>query len=109
MYLWLYFYYFFEFAEDMTEFDLKTCILIFFCCLLIFIFGKIEFLLSLGIFIFIVILNFWSLNHVNDLIMTDNINTVNRCLLLHMCLFMDINITAFIFILLASEDTWGDY
>ena len=40
------------------------------------------------------ILNFCSLNHVNDLIKTDNINTINRYLLLHMCLFMDINLTA---------------
>ena len=106
MYLLLYFYYFFEFAEDMKEFDFKTCILIFFCCLLIFIFGKIEFVLSLGIFILVVILNFCSLNHVNDLIMTDNINTVNRCLLLHMCLFMDINMAACIFILFALGDNY---
>ena len=104
MYLWLSFYYFFEFAEDMAELDLKTCILIFLCCLLIFIFEKIDFLLSLGIFIFVVILNFCSLNHVNDLIMTDNINTINRYLLLHMCLFMDINLTAFIFILLGNGE-----
>jgi len=33
MYLWLSFYYFFEFAEDMSELDLKTCVLIFLYCL----------------------------------------------------------------------------
>ena len=55
------------------------------------------------------ILNFGSLNHVNDLIMTNNINTINRYLLLHMCLFMDINISAFIFILLALEDAQEEY
>ena len=102
MYLWLSFYYFFEFAEDITKTALKTCIVIIFCCLLFFIFKITDFGLSFAIFMVVVILNIVSLNHVNDLIKDYFISTINRCLLLYMCLFMDINISAFIIILLSS-------
>ena len=102
MYLWLSFYYFFEFAEDITKTALKTFIVIIFCCLLFFIFKITDFGLSFAIFMVVVILNIVSLNHVNDLIKDYFISTINRCLLLYMCLFMDINISAFIIILLSS-------
>ena len=92
MYLFLSFFYFFEFVQSIVEAILKSFIIIFFCCLLIFIFRIADFYLSLLIFIFVELLNIVSLIHVYGLFDL-NMNTKNRNLLLHMSLFMEINLT----------------
>ena len=92
MYLFLSFFYFFELFESIAEAILKSFIIIFFCCLLIFIFRIADFYLSLLIFIFVEFLNIVSLIHIIGLFDL-NMNQKNRNLLLHMCLFMDINLT----------------
>ena len=92
MYLFLSFFYFFEFVQSIVEAILKSFIIIFFCCLLIFIFRIADFYLSLLIFIFVELLNIVSLIHVYGLFNL-NMNTKNRNLLLHMSLFMEINLT----------------
>ena len=92
MYLFLSSFYFFELFESIAEAILKSFIIIFFCCLLIFIFRIADFYLSLLIFIFVECLNIVSLFHVKYII-KKYYRTINQYFLLHMSLFMDINLT----------------
>ena len=91
MYLFLSFFYFFELFESIAEAILKSFIIIFFCCLLIFIFRIADFYLSLLIFTFVECLNIVSLFHVKYII-KKYYRTINQYFLLHMSLFMDINL-----------------
>ena len=96
MYLFLSFFYFFELFESIAEAILKSFIIIFFCCLLIFIFRIADFYLSLLIFIFVECLNIVSLFHVKYII-KKYYRTINQYFLLHMSLFMDINLIFLLF------------
>ena len=96
MYLFLSFFYFFELFESIAEAILKSFIIIFFCCLLIFIFRIADFYLSLLIFIFVECLNIVSLFHVKYII-KKYYRTINQYFLLHMSSFMDINLIFLLF------------
>ena len=96
MYLFLSFFYFFELFESIVEAILKSFIIIFFCCLLIFIFRIADFYLSLLIFTFVECLNIVSLFHVKYII-KKYYRTINQYFLLHMSLFMDINLIFLLF------------
>ena len=96
MYLFLSFFYFFELFESIAEAILKSFIIIFFCCLLVFIFRIADFYLSLLIFTFVECLNIVSLFHVQYII-KKYYRTINQYFLLHMSLFMDINLIFLLF------------
>ena len=102
MYLFLSFFYFFELFESIAEAILKSFIIIFFCCLLIFIFRIADFYLSLLIFIFVELLNIVSLFHVKYII-KKYYRTINQYFLLHMSLFMDINLIFLLFYLFIKK------